>query len=175
MKKAPGTATWEPLREMEWLVDADGTRRPIPAQFRVLKNNRYQVMVTEQKAPDPWAKVTWLSIKRLDRAPVHDWRDLQRLKNEIVGPEVEAVELYPAESRLVDTSNQYALFCFTNGLRLPFGYTQRLVMEHDPNDPHPLFRKAVQRPWPKEDRPADVLTPALARLKYGGGLDDDGS
>jgi hypothetical protein len=37
---------------------------------------------------------------------VHDWRDLQRIKNQLVGPECEAVELYPAESRKVDTANQ---------------------------------------------------------------------
>ena len=49
----------------------------------------------------------WLSIKRRDRAPVHDWRELQQIKNMIVGDEHEGFEVYPAESRLVDTANQY--------------------------------------------------------------------
>ena len=55
---------------------------------------------------------TYLSIKRLDREPIGDWRAMQKIKNAIVGAEWEAVEIYPAESRLVDTANQYHLFCW---------------------------------------------------------------
>ena len=55
---------------------------------------------------------TYLSIKRLDREPINDWRAMQKIKNAIVGKEWEAVEIYPAESRLVDTANQYHLFCW---------------------------------------------------------------
>lgn len=64
-----------------------------------------------------------LSIKRFDRAPIHDWRVMQEIKNKILGPEHEAVELYPAESRLTDTANQYHLWCFKDAAaRFPFGY-----------------------------------------------------
>lgn len=52
-----------------------------------------------------------LSIKRLDQQPIRDWRDLQEIKNQLVGPECEGIELFPAESRLTDTANQYHLFC----------------------------------------------------------------
>lgn len=41
--------------------------------------------------------VKHLSIKRLSKGVVHDWRELQRIKNELTHPECEAVELYPAE------------------------------------------------------------------------------
>ena len=58
---------------------------------------------------------TYLSVKRIDRKPFHDWRAMQRIKNSVLGPEWEGVEMYPAESRLVDTSNQYHLFCW-NGV-----------------------------------------------------------
>jgi hypothetical protein len=51
-----------------------------------------------------------LSIKRYDRAPIRNWRHFQQIKNEVCGPESEAVELYPAESRLVDNANQYHLW-----------------------------------------------------------------
>lgn len=85
-------------------------------------NNRYQVAV--DRGPD----IIHLSIKRLDRAAVHDWRDLQRIKNDLVGPDHEAVELYPAEERLVDTANQYHLWVLAKaGQRFPFGYNERLV------------------------------------------------
>lgn len=59
--------------------------------------------------------VTHLSIKRNDRESVHDWRDLQELKNAICGPEREAVEIYPAESRRVDMRNQYHLWVLPAG------------------------------------------------------------
>lgn len=69
-----------------------------------------------------------LSIKRNDKDPIHDWRDLWRIKSELCGEEVEAVELYPADDRLVDTSNQYHLWCFP-GFRFPFGFNDRLVID----------------------------------------------
>lgn len=73
-----------------------------------------------------------LSIKRRDKQPVHDWRDFQQIKNLLVGPENEGLEIFPAESRLVDTSNQYHLwvFAFTE-TRLPIGFADRLVMDAD--------------------------------------------
>ena len=75
-----------------------------------------------------------LSIKRHDREPVSDWRDMQEIKNQIVGKEHEAVEIYPADSRLVDTANQYHLWVLDTprdeGGEFPFGMfrKQRTVM-----------------------------------------------
>jgi len=64
-----------------------------------------------------------LSIKRRDREIIRDWRDLQEIKNELVGPDCEAVELFPDETRLVDTSNQYHLWALAEpGLHFPFGF-----------------------------------------------------
>ena len=72
--------------------------------------------------------IVQLSIRRLDRGPTRDWRDFQRIKNQLVGPECEAIELYPAESRLVDTANQFHLWCVADPeFRFPFGYSERLV------------------------------------------------
>jgi hypothetical protein len=54
----------------------------------------------------------------------------QAIKNGIVGEECEAVELYPAESRLVDTANQYHLWALPSDLmRFPFGFRERSVTE----------------------------------------------
>lgn len=87
-------------------------------------NDQYVVFVT-RAAPnddDPGGWVTRLSIRRQDRAPARDWRHLQQIKNEICGVDVEAVELYPAEDRLVDTANQYWLWCMRPGTRCPVGW-----------------------------------------------------
>lgn len=93
-------------------------------------NDRYQVNAQTLEAPfgEFVGDVIWLSIKRRDKAPVHDWRDLQVIKNLIVGPEHEGFEIYPAESRLVDTANQYHVFVFLDPkVRLPVGFRTREV------------------------------------------------
>lgn len=53
-----------------------------------------------------------LAISRHDKNPIREWRDLQEIKNKLCGPESEAVELFPAESRLVDTANVYHLWAY---------------------------------------------------------------
>lgn len=70
-----------------------------------------------------------LNIRRRDGGPIlRDWRHFQSIKNEIVGEECEAVELYPAESRKVDTSNKFHLWCCTDpAFRFPFGFKKRDV------------------------------------------------
>ena len=86
-------------------------------------NSRYQVLVYYPKphidgAPD----MAHLSIRRLDRAPIRDWRDLQRIKSELCGTKSEACELFPSEDRLADTANQYHLWCLEPGIRFPWGF-----------------------------------------------------
>jgi hypothetical protein len=44
-------------------------------------NSRYQVLRLD------FGALWWLSIKRRDKLPIHDWRELERIKNEVVGPE----------------------------------------------------------------------------------------
>jgi hypothetical protein len=96
----------------------------------VYMNDVYQVNV--RRIETPFGKMAWLSIKRLDKLSVHDWRDFQEIKNQLVGKENEGVELYPAESRRVDTSNQYHLFVSEDSrLRWPFGFEGREVVDGD--------------------------------------------
>lgn len=85
-------------------------------------NDRYTAIAT----PTP-AGGMWLSIRRNDRRPIRDWRDFQQIKNDIAGEEREAFELFPAESRLMDTANQYHLWVLPVGERMPVGWDQRMV------------------------------------------------
>ena len=89
----------------------------------------HQVAVYEDGPPcEGWPPMTHLSIKRRDKEPIRDWRELQAIKNALVGEQYEAVELYPADSRLVDTANQYHLWVLNQeGTSFPFGFTDRLV------------------------------------------------
>jgi len=109
------------------------------AEETVWRNDRYQVSV--RPVPESgFPAMLHLSIKRIDRSPMHDWRELQEIKNALVGPEHEAVELYPAESRKVDTANQYHLWVIAEkGVQFPFGYDRRIVQNS-------TYGRAKQRP-----------------------------
>lgn len=82
------------------------------------KNDLYQV--ARRELGDG---VVHLNIRRVDGAAIlRDWRHFQRIKNELLGEECEAVELYPAESRLSDEANKYHLIGSTDPtFRFPFG------------------------------------------------------
>ena len=92
--------------------------------------------------PEEAGEVIWISIKRRDREAIHDWRDFQLIKNDIAGPEMEAVEIYPAESRLMDTANQYHLFAWKG--TFPVGFQFRSVRDDTlgtPSKQRPLERE----------------------------------
>jgi hypothetical protein len=91
-------------------------------------------------------EMVWLNIRRRDgRAIQRDWRHFQRIKNEIVGPECEGFELYPADSRMVDTTNKYHLYVFNDPTyRIPVGMQDRDVMDAVEGATAPGFR---QRPF----------------------------
>lgn len=94
------------------------------------RNSRYQVSIDRNPPHGFPSPCVWLAIKRLDRGPVgvERFRDFQRIKNELVGPECEAFEIYPAESRLVDSANSYHLHAFPDPeMRIPAGYEERNV------------------------------------------------
>jgi hypothetical protein len=151
---SPARFSFEPARLEPAAFDVDG----IMATFKIgqeeaqaavesarnslcMLSDTYQVLVAKVRVEEWETDVVWLSIKRRDRQPFHDWRELQGIKNSILGPETEAVELYPAESRCVDTSNQYHLWALPPGLRFPFGYTARMVVTGASGG-----GKSVQRP-----------------------------
>lgn len=99
------------------------------------RSEHYQVAVDKNPTHGFKGLIIWhLSIKRLDKAPIMDWRDLQDIKNKLVGPEHEAIQLFPAESRCVDSANQYHLWAFMKEgdkrqPMIPVGWTQRFVTD----------------------------------------------
>lgn len=128
-------------------------------------NNLYQVSIDTHESG--WEH---LSIVRRDRSATHDWRHLQRIKNELCGEEREAMELYPRESRLVDTNNQFHLWVSPAGTTIPVGYADRDIsdqpfgahkqrpfdeepegLNEGPRDPH----ARVQVFWPSEVNDGD--------------------
>lgn len=78
---------------------------------KVLMSSSYQVNIVELgRQHSKWPPLVWFSIKRRDKAAIVDRSVLRDIKNVLAGEEAEGFELYPAESRLVDTANQYHLY-----------------------------------------------------------------
>lgn len=110
-------------------------------------NSKYQVNIRRGPAVIDGlgtVEAVHLSIKRIDKRPCRDWRDFQRIKDELLGRNCEAVELFPAQRRLVDTANQYHLWGFlSTEFQFPFGFEQRVV-DSGPADPESVNMR--QRP-----------------------------
>ena len=155
---------WQDVKEDYALVGTTLSRKEAKAHFRdrlkdeIWLNDKYQANVRYRTGKGPFdksgecvngfneeaGKMAWISIKRRDKCPIHDWRDMQRIKNDVVGEECEAMEIYPAESRLMDTANQYHLFAFTNPENtIPIGFRGRAVFDST----IVAHRGAVQRPF----------------------------
>lgn len=159
-KRAPTLrrGPWQSLAPATVLRDAAWweVHRALPPELQkihddpddeVFMNDLYTVTRRIEGTMQEGRRVISLSIRRNDRAPIHDWRDFQIIKNELLGPEAEALEIYPAESRLVDTANQYWLYSI-EGVKLPFGFPARVVGEQS-------IGRSKQRPWRDDERPAD--------------------
>lgn len=99
----------------------------------IWKNDKYQVTVyRDEQYQEGWPTMVHLSIRTLDRQPSRDWREFQEIKNELVGPECEGVELYPAESRCVDLANQFHLWVIqTPEIQFPFGFHEGRQVDSD--------------------------------------------
>lgn len=98
--------------------------------IRWFANDIYDCIVREME------QFTYLSIKRRDRLPIWKWQHLQQIKNDICGEEREAIQIFPAMSRIVDAANQYHLWVLKNGERVPIGFNGRLVdIEGQPQFP----------------------------------------
>ena len=90
------------------------------------KNDLYTVLVDRDN--EEYMGYIHISFRRNDRQPVTDWRHKQNIKNQLIGEECEAIELFPAESRLVDQANQYHMWGLPDPKnQFPVGFNRRFV------------------------------------------------
>lgn len=146
---------WTPLQQVQ--LPEEAKKAGVIVGFQ---NNRYTVFVKEQVSdafgqPGPDGKmlpmkVAHLIINRNDRKQDMPWADKQRIKNEILGPMVEAVELCPAEWRRMPgiNENQTHLWAFPPGVVFPLGLmplaTKALADAEKQAQEHVLTREDVQ-------------------------------
>ncbi len=82
---------------------------------------QYRVQVLEIVAPWGWCR--HMKVQRLDGKDGISWDDLQKLKDEHLGPDALAVELYPSASRVVNEANIRHLWEVPEQV-LPIGFSQ---------------------------------------------------
>jgi hypothetical protein len=98
--------------------------------YTVTKADASQAQMVYAKRDTGWPAMWYLSIKRNDKEVIWDWRELQEIKNQICGASNEGLQLFPAESRVVDTANQYHLFVIQQpNLFIPIGFPARKVTD----------------------------------------------
>lgn len=102
------------------------TNEPHP-EGTIWENEIYSATLRRYTSGWPFGGGKWalIGIWCEDGEARHDWRDFQRIKNDLVGPDWEALELYPSEQRLMDPSNYYMLWCAP---KIPLGKFERRVL-----------------------------------------------
>ena len=66
-----------------------------------------------------WGKVQRLGIRRHDEKPNLTWKEKQRIKNELFGDELIALEVFPKQSELIDQANMIWLWVLPADFDLP--------------------------------------------------------
>ena len=90
--------------------------------------------------PEQISDFIWLSLRRQDRSALLDWREIQQIKDQLIGEDCEAVQLFPRKERVVDASNQFHIFGVANPeMSFAFGFPTGGISQA-------TFMKSKQRP-----------------------------
>ena len=147
-KKPTPKKVWQPLlKDPEWFREQQRVQvaTMIKAQYPDITdgqiddlmndetwgNDRYTVTVHFLDGDrDGFVEITIHNHRRTTHIP---WRHLQQIKNEVLGPDREAVQLFPAEDRLVDTANEYWLYAYPVGKAPMRNRRTKVGMDHGRN------------------------------------------
>ncbi len=115
--KALKTGAWGPWERFDGApIIGNGWVRRITHVFR---NRCYVVMVRPFDAPGLGA-MQHFAIRAVSSLEP-PWRNLQRIKDELAGPELFAVQVCPPAADMVDGADLYHLWIYPAGYRPTFG------------------------------------------------------
>ena len=152
---------WEPFNQVHEVINDQPHLVKLEKSMQekgttVWENNRYLVhrepVPSNEHGFGNEVEVIWLSMKALDDSARHDWREFQWIKNELCGEDWEGFELYPSEERLIDSVNQFHLWCLAPPARVPIGWWGRSVVEEN------TTKYGSQRKWEPTMRPDDLIS-----------------
>lgn len=153
----PKSLTWQMIYDRVVKIDPTYTKAKAKKYLRqtfnqeVWVNDLYRATVNRKKNKEFGAEMAEIAITRKDKEAIHDWRHFQQIKNDLVGEDCEAIEIYPNEKRLMDTANTYWLYAFPKDYIIPFGFDTKL--EFPPNvigAEEALNMGAIQREFGEE-------------------------
>jgi hypothetical protein len=104
---------WQPMKFIEMGPDPDFPE----ADVALFKNNLYIAFVRKMKDG-----IFHISFRNMENSTDISWPHKQQIKNDICGREREAIEIFPAMSRIVDAANQYHLWVYPEGYIIPTGF-----------------------------------------------------
>jgi len=100
----PKPRKWTPLKKI-----AEGSATRFHNGIRIEYENEHYTAYAEF-SEDRTAGL--IMIVNDDQSARRDWREFQRIKNEIAGPGWVGYEVYPPEHEVVDPSNAFFIWCF---------------------------------------------------------------
>lgn len=108
--KARQSGAWGPWEKITFPRGTVGQTDWV-ADITVAHRNRV-FCVLAREAPNG---VTHLAVNSLSQVRP-TWHEMQRIKNELAGPERTAVEVYPPQARVVDAADMYHIWVLPGGL-----------------------------------------------------------
>tara|TARA_R100001086_G_C11837049_1_gene258123 strand:+ start:392 stop:793 length:402 start_codon:yes stop_codon:yes gene_type:complete len=102
------------IEERELVKQSEKLKGHHPDQ--VFKNNKYIVQIFHD-IKRKGSVYTRVMVRRSDAKAIYSWQDLYRIKNEIFGEEIEAIQFMPPKSELIDAANLYWFFIEQNQLK----------------------------------------------------------
>jgi len=105
---------WEPIKLLRFEeMTAEQRMAQPPWCTRIYANNKVVVQVADEALTDAGLAIRAM-VQKWDDTPI-SWATLQRVKNEVFGPNTWAVQYFPAEDQLIDQFNFYWLWVFPGG------------------------------------------------------------
>lgn len=86
--------------------------------WSLFQNNFYVVSLTPFQCDWGWCVHVVIRCKHAGNQPL--WSNKQRVKDELLGPQRVAIEVFPAAKDLVDQADAYHLWVLPENFRLPF-------------------------------------------------------
>ena len=80
------------------------------------KNNHYTVQLYRRERFILGKLMDKVMIRRNDGEPIREWRVLQKIKDQIIGEDKMAIQVFPPKEELVDVANLYWIFTETGNL-----------------------------------------------------------
>lgn len=120
-RKAWSSGLWGDWRHNETPFGAPGTGW-VREIRRVAANDLYAVLI--RPVATAWGDVHHLAIRTASNLEP-PWRDKQRIKDELFGPEFTAVEVMPPQTEIIDEADMYHVWVLPAGFALPFSIFDR--------------------------------------------------